>query len=415
MSDKILIKALIFPFFMVILIGQMIRFQVFGQSISSVDIYIMYVFLVIFLISFFTIKISKFLLGTLVFISIFLSMSFIFGIMYMISEDIPFNTILTSIYATLRFFFPFILVSYLIKINKNISHKFIIKIFNFLLFLYILHGSFGIIQAFFLPNFAIEYGPDYNWDWQANRLVSTILDPNLASAFYFSILCVLIYAVIHHLIRINWVIYVAIPIVSIAGLLTLSRGGILSFAMVLFVLLLIIIKKDILSFIKSIIVLFAVVVISIVLIQIIFGTEYLFQTDRLGTSNESALNRLTNYRSLMGIFFDQPLLGAGFNYIPSLYSERLVGVSGNYADGGILYLLSSLGLIGIFVFIIFFMVFASTLRNKGLLLVMTLFIMLSSFFTSTMFYPIIMVNMAFMISITEILTRIKVVSCEEGD
>jgi hypothetical protein len=55
-------------------------------------------------------------------------------------------------------------------------------------------AAFGIVQAAFLPNFAFIVYPEarelLDWDPQRHRLVSTVLEPNVAAGMIITVLLV---------------------------------------------------------------------------------------------------------------------------------------------------------------------------------------------------------------------------------
>lgn len=207
--------------------------------------------------------------------------------------------------------------------------------------------AFGIIQAIFLPNFAFIVYPDarvtYDWDAQRHRLVSTILEPNIAAAMIVTVLLV-------QLARFANGAHVPLwkPTLLFAGLVaTLSRGGMLTF--VVGCLTLVSIRGPSKRLLKWGAVMLAMLVPAApILIQ--FANQY----TRFSIGDASAMQRVVVWGRALATFADYPWFGIGFNTYGFVQErrgfERLGGASYS-AEGGLLFVAVMTGIVGLLVYL----------------------------------------------------------------
>jgi hypothetical protein len=100
---------------------------------------------------------------------------------------------------------------------------------------------------------------------------------------------------------------------------------------------------------------------------------------------------LANLAILASAFARSPAFGWGFNFFPYLTSVNFVMVSGNYADGGVLYLLASVGVVGVINLCVLVWETAKTLTRKQMFLYPIILLVIQSVSTSSMFYPLLTV------------------------
>lgn len=206
--------------------------------------------------------------------------------------------------------------------------------------------AFGIVQAIFLPNFAFMVYPDdresYDWDSQRHRLVSTILEPNIASGMILITLLV-------QLSRISSGTPIALwkPALMFAGLVaTLSRGGMLSFlvgAMVVF--LVRGLSKRILKF--------AGLMFALLLVALPGLVEFANQYRRFSVTDASAMGRVIVWQRALSTFIEYPWFGIGFNTYGFVQERRgfeRIGGSSYSAEGGLLFVAVLTGIVGLLVF-----------------------------------------------------------------
>lgn len=202
----------------------------------------------------------------------------------------------------------------------------------------LLFAVFGIVQAAFLPGFALMVQPDAGWDRQYDRLVSTLMDPNFAGGLIVIVLLVQIALVSFGTRVALW----KPALLGIACLLTFSRGAILS----LFVGGAIIVMVRGLS--KRVLVSATVAALALAP----FVPRLLELADRfnkLTVSDGSAYLRVLSWIWGLEIVADHPILGVGFNMYGFVQGEY--GYHGARGlmfglDGGLLFIAVLTGLVG---------------------------------------------------------------------
>jgi O-antigen ligase len=206
--------------------------------------------------------------------------------------------------------------------------------------------AFGVVQAIFLPNFAFMVYPDaresYDWDSQRNRLVSTVLEPNIMAGMILTILLV-------QLARLSAGVRVAAwkPGLLFGGLvMTLSRGGMLSFAVgAAAIVVMHGLSKRLWKF-AALIGLAALVALPKL---IWFANQY----RRLTISDESAMARLMMWQRAFATFLDHPWFGIGFNTYGFVQERRgfmRIGGAAYSVEGGLLFIAVMTGIVGLLVY-----------------------------------------------------------------
>jgi O-antigen ligase len=206
--------------------------------------------------------------------------------------------------------------------------------------------AFGIVQAIFLPNFAFMVYRDaqpYDWDAQRNRLVSTILEPNVVSGMIVATIMV-------QLARLASGARVALwkPTLMLAGLvLTLSRGGTLAFFVGCTVLAVVFgINKKLTRFAAV-----AVVLLVAALPRLV---EFAKQYNRFSVTDSSAMARVAIWQRAIATFLDYPWFGIGFNTWGFVQERRgfdRLGGSAYSAEGGLLFVAVLTGIVGLVVYL----------------------------------------------------------------
>ena len=197
----------------------------------------------------------------------------------------------------------------------------------------LLIAGFGIVQAIFLPGFAQivypESRPVLDWDIQGHRLVSTILEPNIAGAMIMSILLIQLA---------QYSVGASVPswkplVLFVALVLTLSRSAAVGLVFGIGVIVLVYgIPKRLLRFAGVI----ALIVLATLPKLIAFAAAY----GKFSLSG-SAASRLTSWAIDFRVFLDHPWIGIGFNTY-GFVAERFYGIprlgGSNYSnDGGLLF------------------------------------------------------------------------------
>jgi hypothetical protein len=175
-------------------------------------------------------------------------------------------------------------------------------------------AGFGIVQAIFLPGFSqLVYAgsrPYLDWDPQGHRLVSTILDPNIAGAMLMAILLVEL-AQISVGVRVpRWK-----PLVLFAALvLTLSRSSALGLVLGIGVIVAVYgVPKRLL---RAAAVAFVIALAALPKL-VTFAASY----NKLGLSDASAMARLAAWGMALKVFADHPWIGSASTRMASWSSE----------------------------------------------------------------------------------------------
>jgi hypothetical protein len=218
-------------------------------------------------------------------------------------------------------------------------------------------AAFGIFQSFFLPDFAQMVYPSareyIDWDPQGHRLVSTVLDPNIAAAMLLLVLLVLLGQIAAGA-RMRWW---QAGLLLAALTLTLSRSGILSLAVGLGVLLL---ARGISTRLLK---LFGVVLFfSITIIPRLISLAQSYARFDVGEGT-SAGTRVLAWLTALEVIWQHPLIGVGFNtygYVKASMGLGLSGSSSYGSDGGLLFAAVMTGGIGLAIYV---MMLAAVIRK----------------------------------------------------
>lgn len=202
---------------------------------------------------------------------------------------------------------------------------------------------FGIFQSAFLPGFAQMVYSDnrsFNWDEQGRRLVSTVLEPNIAATM-------LMIGTLVHAARISvgatvrgWKVLV----IFVALVLTISRSAAV-------------------GMVFGLMVIFAARGLSRRLLRVMaaagalgllaspFLIRYLLAYQKFSVGEgSSAAARLSGWLETLRIVSDYPLFGIGFNayrYAVESYGVKILGASSFAADGGLLFIMAMTGIFGL--------------------------------------------------------------------
>ena len=210
----------------------------------------------------------------------------------------------------------------------------------------VVFASFGIVQSAFLPGFAQMVFRDnrsFNWDEQGHRLVSTVLEPNIAGVMLMIGLLVML-ARVSAGVRINWP---RMLIMFTALALTLSRSAVIG---MIFGGSVILAAAGLSRRVVRIFGLLGIVVAlaSPFLLQFLLA----YGKFRVGEGS-SAAARFTVWLEAVRIIADYPAFGVGFNtyrYALEHYGVRITGASSYAADGGLLFVTAMTGFVGLAVY-----------------------------------------------------------------
>jgi O-antigen ligase len=223
----------------------------------------------------------------------------------------------------------------------------------------LIFAAFGVVQAAFLPGFAQLVYPEsrayLDWDIQGHRLVSTVLEPNIAAAM-------LLVGLLVQLAQLSVGVRVARwrpLLLFVALVLTLSRSGALGLVSgVATILLARGLSKRLLRWI--------VVVTGLVLLAlpklITFASSY----GKFSTGG-SAAARVVSWVQALRVFRDHPLFGIGFNtfgFVQERYGYTRFGTAAYSSDGGLLFIAVLTGVVGLAVYM--WMLYAIVRRCRAI-------------------------------------------------
>lgn len=239
----------------------------------------------------------------------------------------------------------------------------------------------GFFQLILFPNLA--FLQTEGWDPHYLRLVSTLLDPNFLGGFFTLCFITLLSQVNSKMPTIPKVM---LGIIYLALLLTFSRSAYLTFGLALLAF----------SFFRKSP---KMVLISLLLIGGLglgyLGYQHAIAQPRGINRQQSAQYRISSWQTGWEMFNHSPVLGVGFNaYRYALTEYNLTpkeftqtrGASAN--DSSLLFILSTTGIIGFAVFLLFL---GSLARQNTLLLTGLTGIIAQSFFINSLFYPWILI------------------------
>jgi len=207
-------------------------------------------------------------------------------------------------------------------------------------------AAFGLVQAVFIPHFAQVVYPDsrvtIDFDEQGHRLVSTVLEPNMAGAMIMLVLLVQLAQLAGGVRLSSWK-----PLLLFSALVaTLSRSSFLGLIVGGVVILLVRgVSKRLLRIL--------VAIGAIGLVAAPWLLKFAASYNKLGI-DASALTRIASWIKAIRIFSDHPLLGIGFNtyaFVQERYGYVRMG-NGTYSvDGGLLFIAVMTGLVGVAVYV----------------------------------------------------------------
>ena len=234
------------------------------------------------------------------------------------------------------------------------------KIIDFIIVNYIIVCFIGFLQLILYPkafdfyNIFYKIGVYYpNPDPHMNRLISTYFDPNYLS------LCLLIplaFSIVYLIKYKSKKYLVAMIILVITILLTVSRSGILGTGIVLAtIFMLYMIKGAKTKKIKTSIIFFYIVIVSICIIMMKFMDIKVFERVLNSASDQSTIARFRSWEQGIEIIKDNPIIGIGYNLL-GIYNENIMGISrgdstafGN--DSSIVQIVITTGVMGSFLFV----------------------------------------------------------------
>jgi O-antigen ligase len=223
----------------------------------------------------------------------------------------------------------------------------VMSVWRTLEWMMLVFAGFGIIQAIFIPHFAQVVYPNsrvfLDWDEQGNRLVSTVLEPNVAG-----IMIVLVLLVELAQLAAAEPVKLWKPLVLVTALAaTVSRSSFLAlFVGVIPILLVRGVSRRLLR------VAAAVAILSIPVLPAFI--RYAASLNKF-TIDESALSRVASWLRALRVFADSPIIGVGFNtygYVQERYGYERLGLFSNSSDGGLLFIAVLTGVVGVSLYLL---------------------------------------------------------------
>jgi O-antigen ligase len=212
----------------------------------------------------------------------------------------------------------------------------------------LLFAAFGIVQSAFLPSFfetvrggELIAGVDH--DPQGSRLVSTVLEPNVAAAMLLTVLVPQL-----ALIACGRRVAAWKPLLLFAALaLTISRSGLLGLiagvAVILWV------RGVTRSLLR-----FGLPVLLVLLAALPRVMEYAATFGKTGFIDPSSMARVVVWLRALDTFLDHPWIGIGFNTYAFVQERRGFAAMNNAAysaEGGLLFVLVMTGIVGLLVYV----------------------------------------------------------------
>lgn len=209
-------------------------------------------------------------------------------------------------------------------------------------------AGFGVFQSAFLPGFAQLVYPtsrDYiDWDVQGHRLVSTVLEPNIAGAMLMIAFLVDLSRLVCGARVPRW----RLLLVLVALVCTLSRSAAVGLVAGVAVIVLVRgLSKRMLLFGG------AVSAVTLALLPKIIAFAAAYGKFSVG-SGTSAAARFVGWARAIAVIRDHPVIGVGFNtvaYILENYGGTRLGAASYAMDGGLLFVAVMTGFVGLAVYL----------------------------------------------------------------
>lgn len=235
---------------------------------------------------------------------------------------------------------------YLVMLNV-VRESDVLPVWRTLEGMMLVFAAFGIVQAIFIPHFAQVVYPNsrvfLDWDEQGNRLVSTVLEPNMAGMMIVLVLLV-------ELAQLAAGESVALwkPVIFVAALIaTLSRSSFLAlFVGMTLILAVRGVSRRLLRM---------GLIVGLLSLPALPKLLPYAQSLNKFTIDNSALSRVGSWLRALRVFADSPIIGVGFNtygYVQERYGYERLGLFSNSSDGGLLFIAVLTGLVGVSLYLL---------------------------------------------------------------
>jgi O-antigen ligase len=240
------------------------------------------------------------------------------------------------------------LLVYVVIIN-SVRERDIGPLWNALETAMLAFAAFGVFQSIFLPDFGLMIYPDARRykeiDPQGHRLVSTILEPNIAAAMILCVLLVQLAQLASGVPVKRW----KPTLLLVALILTLSRSGVVGFAAGMTVILL---ARGLgTKLVRYLMGVGAAIVLASPAI-IAFANQY--AKFNLGATGSIPARILVWQRAIL-TWWENPWVGVGFNTYGYVQEQRGIALFGsaNYsAEGGLLFVAVMTGAVGLVLYLV---------------------------------------------------------------
>lgn len=293
----------------------------------------------------------------------------IFTLIAIISNFLYFN--IYSWFYLIRLISLLSLIIFPPNINNNQT-----KFLSIILFSSI---TFGFIQYYFWPDLTIM--SSQNWDPHLYRLVGTYLDPTFTGLIFLFTLLYLYFSKFKFRLPLLFINYIAIA-------LTYSRSTLLSLFLVFSYIA--IIKKNI----KIFLIAFITIIATLFILPRMPGEGTKLERD------SSIYAKIQNYKQGINIFIKNPIIGIGYNNIPTLnYKNNLSSHSNSGFDSSLLTIAITTGICGIIFLLLglHYEFINGNLFYKSLIIT----ILIHSLFANSLFYPYTFLLLAILKSKTQ--------------
>lgn len=213
--------------------------------------------------------------------------------------------------------------------------------------LMLVFAGFGIFQSAFIPDLGPKMYPGAELyleiDPQGHRLVSTVLEPNMAAAMIAIVLLVQIAQMAYGVPVKRW----KPALLLLAFVLTLSRSGALGFLIGLMV---IVAARGVSKRVLKFFVVTGLFTIAALPQLIAFANKY---EKFVGFEDGSGAARLITWQRAIMTFLESPWFGIGFNTYGFVQAKRgveLFGSASYSAEGGLLFIAVLTGVVGLAVY-----------------------------------------------------------------
>lgn len=382
-----------FPLFLLIFffpLGQLGRFQIPGSEIviQANDLLVLFFVLSTIIFRFSTLleALKKDSLTKPVFLWILIML---FSLLLNVGNFSFYQLSVSSLYA-----FRWIIYSAIYFCLKSYPFNHRKLLFSWLILDILIIAILGLAQFTLVPD--VSYLKAWHWDDHYYRVVSTFLDPGFTGIILgFGLLSLFLLT----FTRFSLKTFLPMSVVYIAFSLTYSRASYVFYLSAL----------AITSILRK-----SPIIIIIATITLFLTIQLLPKTFGEGTKlhrENSVLARIENWRTSLEIWTKSPIFGHGFNtyrYVQIKSTsptslEIINSHSAGGADSSLLLVLSTTGLIGLFIYLFLLLKIILIHRRHVFIVSFLGGLTLHSFFNNTLFYPFVMELMWLSLSSSEII------------